>query len=154
HLWQDPNRRLYFAAALGATYALVGRAEEALRLVAGAVEQFHRRPIHFKPALILLCAGMTYLSVGRIDEAANHAREALALTRRLGARGNETHALCLNGDIASTCGDEDAESYYRQALALAEPRDMRPLVAHCHFGLGKLARRKGNLGQAQEHLTT
>jgi len=31
---------------------------------------------------------------------------------------------------------------------------MRPLVAHCHLGLGKLHRRTGNRQQAQEHLTT
>jgi hypothetical protein len=31
---------------------------------------------------------------------------------------------------------------------------MRPLVAHCHLGLGKLCRRKGDAAKAQEHLTT
>jgi hypothetical protein len=31
---------------------------------------------------------------------------------------------------------------------------MRPLVAHCHLGLGKLYRRTGNRQRAQEHLTT
>ena len=31
---------------------------------------------------------------------------------------------------------------------------MRPLVAHCHLGLGKLYRRSGQREQAQEHLTT
>jgi len=30
---------------------------------------------------------------------------------------------------------------------------MRPLVAHCHLGLGKLYRRTGKREQAQEHLT-
>jgi hypothetical protein len=39
-------------------------------------------------------------------------------------------------------------------LALAEPRSMRPLVAHCHFGLSKLHRRRGDHEQAQKHLTT
>ena len=29
---------------------------------------------------------------------------------------------------------------------------MRPLVAHCHLGLGKLHHRTGDHGQAQEHL--
>ncbi len=29
---------------------------------------------------------------------------------------------------------------------------MRPLVAHCHLGLGKLYRRAGKREQAQEHL--
>ena len=31
---------------------------------------------------------------------------------------------------------------------------MRPLVAHCHLGLGRLYRRTGKPEQAQEHLTT
>jgi len=96
---------------------------------------------------------MTYLAVGRIDEASGHAREALALARRLGARGSEAYALCLNGDITVAAGAKDAEDLYRQALALAEPRGMRPLVAHCHLGLGKMHHRMGNPGQAQEHLT-
>jgi len=29
---------------------------------------------------------------------------------------------------------------------------MRPLVAHCHLGLGRLYRCTGNQAQAQEHL--
>jgi putative ABC transport system substrate-binding protein len=31
---------------------------------------------------------------------------------------------------------------------------MRPLVAHCHLGLGKLYRQKGDRAKAQQHLTT
>ena len=31
---------------------------------------------------------------------------------------------------------------------------MRPLVAHCHLGLGKLYRRTDKRQEAQEHLTT
>ncbi len=31
---------------------------------------------------------------------------------------------------------------------------MRPLVAHCHRGLGKLYRRTGTREQAQEHVAT
>src|SRR5262249_46366668 len=49
---------------------------------------------------------------------------------------------------------ESAEAHYRQALALAEPRGMRPLVAHCHLGLGKLSRRTAQHRRAEEHLTT
>jgi hypothetical protein len=33
---------------------------------------------------------------------------------------------------------DQAATYHRQALALAEELDMRPLVAHYHLGLGKL----------------
>jgi len=31
---------------------------------------------------------------------------------------------------------------------------MRPLIAHCHLGLGKLYRRTGQRERAQEHLIT
>jgi tetratricopeptide (TPR) repeat protein len=142
------------AAALGAAYGFTGRADEALPLVAGAVEEFRRRPNHNRPAFVLLFAGATYLAGGRIDEAASYAREALTLTRRLGARASEAHAFCLSGDVASARSAEDAQSYYREALALAGELGMRPLVAHSHVGLGKLYRRAGKQDQAREHLTT
>jgi class 3 adenylate cyclase/tetratricopeptide (TPR) repeat protein len=150
---QDVIRTPLFTAALGAAYALAGRFDKALPLRASAIDAFRRCQMHNRPAHIFLCAGLTCLAADQIDEAASHAREALALTRRLGARGNEAHALCLAGDVASTEGSEDAEGCYQQALALAEPRGMRPLVAHCQLGLGKLYGRQGNRGQAQEHLT-
>jgi tetratricopeptide (TPR) repeat protein len=151
--WQFDGGIPIVAAALGAALALAGR-PETLPLVASAVEEFRRRQPHNRPAFILLCAGMTYLAAGRIDEAASHTREALALTRRLGARASEAHALCLAGDIALTAGAENAVAHYREALALADSRGMRPLVAHCHLGLGKLYRRCRDGVKAQEHLGT
>ena len=87
-------------------------------------------------------------------------------TRRLGDRalkyspfypGSGAHALHLLGDIEAHPDRFDAErgeAHYRQALALAAPRGMRPLIGHCHLGLGKLYRRTGKIEQAQEHLTT
>jgi hypothetical protein len=47
-----------------------------------------------------------------------------------------------------------AEPRYREAMALATELEMRPLVAHCHLGLGKLYRQTGDHVKAQEHLTT
>jgi tetratricopeptide (TPR) repeat protein len=152
--WQMGFGIPLLGATLGAAYALAGRADEALPLTADAVEEFRIRPAHSRPGLILLCAGMTCVAAGRIDEARGHAREALALTRRLGARGSEAHALCLAGDVASAGGAEDAEADYGEALALATTLGMRPLVAHCHFGLGKLYQRTGERAKAGEHLTT
>ena len=69
----------------------------------------------------------------------------------------EGHLLKLLSDITASPDRfevDAAEAHYRQALALAEPRGMRSLVAHCHLGLGKLYRRTGKCEQAQEHLTT
>ena len=56
--------------------------------------------------------------------------------------------------IASACSAADAEGSYREALALATKLSMRPLVAHCHLGLGKLCCPTGDPAKANEHLTT
>src|SRR5262249_6628036 len=48
----------------------------------------------------------------------------------------------------------EAETAYREALTRASELCMRPLVAHCHLGLGKLYRRTGDHAKANEHLTT
>ena len=45
-----------------------------------------------------------------------------------------------------------AEAHYRQALALANELDMRPLLAHCHLGLGTLYAATGQREQARTAL--
>jgi sugar phosphate isomerase/epimerase len=49
---------------------------------------------------------------------------------------------------------EDAGTHYREAMALASELGMRPLIAHCHLGLGKHYQRTDKREQAQEHLST
>jgi hypothetical protein len=71
--------------------------------------------------------------------------------------GVASQALHLLGDIATDpdrFNAESGEAHYRRAWVLAERLSMRPLVAHCHLGLGKLCQRTGKREQAQEHLTT
>jgi hypothetical protein len=61
------------------------------------------------------------------------------------------------GQIATSAEPPDvtqAEQAYGRAIALAGELGMRPLVAHCHLGLGKLSGRTGKREQAQEHLNT
>ena len=47
-----------------------------------------------------------------------------------------------------------AEAHYQQALALAEELGMRPLVAHCHHGLGRLYSQTSRSAQAHTTLAT
>jgi hypothetical protein len=99
--------------------------------------------------------GGACLLPGRLDEARRLADCAVASSPH--HPGYSTHALHLLGDIATHSDKFDAQTgeiHYRQTLALTEPRGMRPLVAHCHLGLGKLYRRAGKRSRAQEHLTT
>jgi tetratricopeptide (TPR) repeat protein len=99
--------------------------------------------------------GHAYLLLGRLDEAQRLGDRALASSPR--HPGFAAHALHLLGDIATHPDRFDAErgeGRYGEALALAEPRGMRPLVAQCHLGLGNLYRYTHNPTQAREHLTT
>ena len=47
---------------------------------------------------------------------------------------------------------DQAEDYYRQALALADELGMRPLQAHCHLGLSTLYARIGRREPARAEL--
>jgi tetratricopeptide (TPR) repeat protein len=138
--------------------AQLGEASEALnRLREGEqlLERAAARGIVGQSGWAYHSLGHVCLLLGRLGEA-----------RRLGDRALEfcphhpgfaARALHLLGDIATHPDRFDAETgeaHYREAMALAEPRGMRPLVAHCHLGLGKLARRTGNREQARDHLTT
>ena len=99
--------------------------------------------------------GRTALLLRRLDDAERLGLRALEYST--GQAGYAAHALHLLAEIATHPDRFDvarAESHYRAALALAEPRGMRPLVAHCYRGLGKLYQRTGKREQAQEHLAT
>ena len=61
----------------------------------------------------------------------------------------------MRADIdAATSPTGTVEMAYMVALRFAEELGMRPLVAHCHLGLGRLHRRTGKRDQAQEDLAT
>ncbi len=49
---------------------------------------------------------------------------------------------------------DQAESHYRQALVLADALGTRPLLAHCHFGLGKLYLKMDQQEPARAELST
>jgi tetratricopeptide (TPR) repeat protein len=98
-----------------------------------------------------------YRLAGRFEEAETTAVEALGLTREGGIRGSEAYALRVLAELAARASPptlEAAGARYHEALALATELGMRPLVAHCHLGLGKLYRRTGEREQAREHLAT
>ena len=98
-----------------------------------------------------------YQGARRAEDALALAQRALDLCRTYKQRGDEAWVLRHLGELASHSDPSDAqraEAHYREAVALAENLQMRPLVAHCHLGLGKLYRRTGKREQAHEHLTT
>jgi len=156
----DVDLPVYFpwvAAALGAAYTLCGRVGDAVPLLTQAMEQSAATErVHFE-TLCGLSLGEAHLRAGSLEEAYTLAEHTLTLAREHQERGNQAYALNLLGDIAAQCNPlhvEEAETYYRQALALAEELGMRPLVAHCHHGLGTLYAKLGQGEQARAELST
>jgi tetratricopeptide (TPR) repeat protein len=93
--------------------------------------------------------------IGKLEEALSLASRALDLSRHHAQRGYETEALYILGEIAQIGTPTDfakAEENYRRAISLAEGLRMRPLLAHCQAGLGKLYRRTSNYEKAKTHL--
>jgi tetratricopeptide (TPR) repeat protein len=108
-------------------------------------------------ALCGLALGEAQVRAGCLEEAHALAAHTLALTRMHQERGNQAYALRLLGEIAAhrTPSDVDAAAaHYYQALALAEALGMRPLQAHCHYGLGTLYATVGQREQACSALAT
>jgi tetratricopeptide (TPR) repeat protein len=105
--------------------------------------------------LFLMHLGEAYVLAYRLEDALALAERALRLAREGGQRGYEAWALRLLGEAAARRDPpEHADGHYRDALALADELGMRPLVAHCHLGLGKFYQRTGKRDDAREHLTT
>jgi class 3 adenylate cyclase/tetratricopeptide (TPR) repeat protein len=144
------------ASLLGSAYTLAGRIAEGLRLLELAVAQAASIGLMYGHSLWVTLLGEGYLLAGRLEEAHARAAEALSFARTHHERAYEATALRLLGETHTQRDSpvESAEECYQQALTLASELDMRPLVAHCHLGLGKLYRRTGKLEPAREYLTT
>jgi class 3 adenylate cyclase/tetratricopeptide (TPR) repeat protein len=144
-------------ACLGYVRALTGNVSDALPLLEqGAASGLHQAGVRaFAVARVRLGEG--HLLAGRMDDAARAAHEALASSRERKLRGTEAWCLRLLGEIASHRDPRDierAEQHFREGLALATELRMRPLVAHCYLGLGKLYRHTGKRAQAEERVAT
>jgi hypothetical protein len=107
-------------------------------------------------ALCSLSLGEAQMMASCLAEAHTLAERSLALTREHQERGNQAYALRLLGEIAAHRDPPEvtsAEAYYQQAITLANELGMRPLVAHCHHGLGTLYGTLGRREQARVELS-
>lgn len=137
--------------------AQVGETDKALGRLRECDELLQRRTANG----IIEQVGMDYswsgraaLLLGRLDDARRMADRGLQCSSS--QPGYAAHTLHLLGDLATHPDQFDAErgeTHYRKAFAIAERLGMRPLVAHCHLGLGKLYQHIGKREQTRQHLT-
>jgi len=96
-----------------------------------------------------------YLLSGRSDEALEKAQAAVDAARTHKERANEAVALRVLAEVLARRKPSDlndAAAAYAASASFAEVVGMRPLVAHCRLGLGRLQRRAGDAQKAEEHL--
>ena len=138
-------------AQIGETSEALDRVREAEQLLEGQAA----RGIVGHRGWAYGAAGRACLLLGRLDEAQRLGERAVETSKR--QPGFAAHALRLLGDIKTHPDRFDPEvgaAHYREAMSLAQQHRMRPLVAHCHLGLGELYRRTGQLDHARENLAS
>jgi tetratricopeptide (TPR) repeat protein len=144
-------------AGLGSAYVLQGRLAEGRTLLEEAIREDIRTGALQDHAYRVAWLSEVCRLAGYGEEAWQHARQALDLAQQHRERANEAYALHQLGVVQAHADPPDAaqaEAHYQQALALAEELGMRPLVAHCHLGLGRLYHQTGRAAQARAALTT
>lgn len=142
-------------APLGHIYARSGRIGEGVSLLQQALAAYESAGIGYCHSISVVQLGEAYLLADQVEDARACADRAVMLAHTRGERGYEAYARRLLGEIASRRDPPDvekAEVDYREALKLAHGLEMRPLVAHCHLGLGSLYRRTNDRVKTEEHL--
>jgi tetratricopeptide (TPR) repeat protein len=145
------------ATGLGSAYALQGRLAEGRALLEEAISESIRTGALANYSRWVARLSEVCRLAGHGEEAGQHARQALDLARQQKERGHEADALHQLGVVQAHADPPDAEQaevHYQQALALADELGMRPLVAHCHHGLGALYATIGQQEQARTELST
>jgi class 3 adenylate cyclase/tetratricopeptide (TPR) repeat protein len=140
------------AAQLALARALSGRVAEASPLLAEVAERVGAMTLRWGNAPWLLWLGEASLLADRLEEATRIAHRVLDGGRQRNERGQQAWALWLLGELAS-CRDHlaEAEDRFREALALGQELGMEPLAAHCHRGLARACRARGDRAQAAPH---
>lgn len=143
------------ASSLGLAYALAGHHQTGVEHAEHAVERADSLGItRYQPLRVTLLSN-AYLLAGRCGDAHAAAQRALELARRYLEKGPEAWALYL---IAASITQFDPNEQkgvlddYLAALHLAQKLEMRPLVAHCHVGMGQLQQRMGRQSEAKAEL--
>jgi class 3 adenylate cyclase/tetratricopeptide (TPR) repeat protein len=145
-------------SGLGYSYALSGRLSEALSLLEESTErETSISSMGLGLSVRTTRVAATYLLAGRADEAMRRAQGAVELSTKYEEPANRALALKTLADVTmrvDAVGATIAAGHYTKSLALANELGMRPLVAHCHAGLGRLYRHAGKPGESSRHRAT
>ncbi len=141
------------ASMLSSAYTLAGRVGEALPLLREALVQTGSMKITaYHQWRVVYWVSEAYPLPDRKAEVLELVRRAVQLSGAHKERGAQAWTLRLLGEIHSHQDPPEirqAEACYRESLALASELGMRPLLSHCHLGLGAVYHQLGRLAESR-----
>lgn len=141
---------------LGEIYMRQNNHAEATRILDSGLEIAKRLGDIGLQARALFNLGNVVRSQGKVDLAAEHYEQSLALSRRVGTSAQRTAANALRGlaRIAASQGKYDvASQHLSESLALSRETGDRWMIAQVLNGLGVVATQQGRLDSAINYLT-
>jgi class 3 adenylate cyclase/tetratricopeptide (TPR) repeat protein len=145
--------RATVAGYLGRAYTLNKQAARAIEILNEAVAAAAGMELMVDQAMRLAHLGEAYLHIDQVEQATSVAHLALQNSQDYHQRGASAWTQWLLGEINTRADNLGAaEGHYSKAMALASELGMAPVVAHCHFGLGKGHGRASSNEQSREHL--
>jgi class 3 adenylate cyclase/tetratricopeptide (TPR) repeat protein len=144
----------YNLAILGGIATLAGRREDAMDATREALEGLQAGGMRSRRSEVWRLRAAALLASGDTS-ALQMAEAARGLAAEDSALGEEAWALKTLGDVHAArgaLGQDLATDCYLRGLRMSEELQMRPLVAHCHAALGRLAAAAGRVDQVQPHV--
>ncbi len=147
----------FIAASLGHTHCLLGNPDAALSILKEAVNP-HKLNLSAVPTTYPLTAlAEVYHLKGQTEKAIHNLEIAFDSVKQKGECGFGAWALYYMAKIQSQGKSEQvqqATQSFRQAKEQAAEFGMRPLLAHCHSGLGQVYIIRGKTSEARSEIET
>lgn len=161
HLIREANVQAAFSfniKVLGQAHLLKGNIDQALQTLEESVNfgrKLYASGIPGEHPMVGLAEA--YLLNGQLQKAVEKAEEALRISMETGALGCKAWIPYVMAKIQLKLGTEKLNSavdLYQQAIDQAGELKMRPLLAHCHLGLGQLYIENRRIQEAQQEVKT
>ena len=139
------------AASLGYCRVRMGDVEGGLELLQTAVNYANEQVVKGQLSQQMAWLAEACLRQGQPVQALTHAKKALEIAKENGGKGDQAWAHWIVGEAllnAPKDSSRKAAKAYREALKIAESRQMRPLIAHCSAALAQIESTVGSRTKA------